>query len=83
MCHFLQVRKKKISKTISYPKVKNLINYMENLIQESDLFWKSRRNRRGLESTCCFFTSTGLVECKNKIKDDELTNSEQRRAVSG
>ena len=22
------------------------------------------------------FISTGLVECKNKIKDDELTNSE-------
>ena len=35
----------------------------------------------GLESTCCFFISTGLVEGKNRIKDDELTNSEERGAV--
>jgi len=35
----------------------------------------------GLESTCCLFISTGLVEGKNRIKDDELTNSEERRAV--
>ena len=27
------------------------------------------------------FISTGLVEGKNRIKDDELTNSEERRAV--
>ena len=44
-----------------------LINYIEHSIQESDLFRKSRRNWRGLESTCCVFISTGLVESKNMM----------------
>ena len=59
-----------------------LVNHLHGALNPGIRFVQEiKKKLRGLRNTCYLFISTGLVEGKNRIKDDGLFNSEERRAV--
>ena len=59
-----------------------VVNYLHGTLNSGIRFVQEiKKKLGGLRDTCCLFISIGLVEGKNRIKDDGLANSEERRAV--
>ena len=80
MCHFLELGGGESAKCCLTKG--ELVNYLHGALNPGIRFVQEiKKKLRGLRNTCYLFISTGLVEGKNRIKDDGLFNSEERRAV--
>ena len=70
MCHFLELRGK-IQQNYFLTKGE-VVNYLHGALNSGIRCVQEIKKKKltGLRNTCCLFISIGLVEGKNRIKDD-------------
>ena len=69
MCHFLELRGK-IQQNYFLTKGE-VVNYLHGALNSGiRCVQEIKKKLMGLRNTCCLFISIGLVEGKNRIKDD-------------
>jgi len=73
---FASVEGKKIQQNYFLPKGEEFNELHGELNPGIRFVLEIKKKQKRFGKYMLLFISTGLVECKNKIKDDELTNSE-------